>query len=83
MTKTKKSCNIVQKLIVVFSALDIHPTKIYFSNTTKVSSHMKASIARGVDLMIFNSLHELNKIQKVAPKARLILSLENYCGSRR
>jgi len=63
-------------------ALDIHPTKIYFSNTTKVSSHMKASIARGVDLMIFNSLHELNKIQKVAPKARLILSLENYCGSR-
>jgi diaminopimelate decarboxylase len=38
---------------------------------------MKAAMARGVDLMIFNSLHELNKIQKSAPKARLILSLES------
>lgn len=58
-------------------ALDIHPTDIYFSNTTKVSSHMKAAMARSVDLMIFNSLHELNKIQKSAPKARLILSSES------
>jgi len=58
-------------------ALDIHPSDIYFSNTTKVSSHMKAAMVRGVDLMIFNSLHELTKIQKVAPKARLILSLES------
>ena len=38
---------------------------------------MKAAMARGVDLMIFNSLHELNKIQKSAPKARLILSSES------
>ena len=38
---------------------------------------MKAAMVRGVDLMIFNSLHELTKIQKVAPKARLILSLES------
>ena len=38
---------------------------------------MKAAMARSVDLMIFNSLHELNKIQKSAPKARLILSSES------
>ena len=69
----------VQKLINLFNipAQGINPHDIYFANTSKVASHMKSAMANDVDLMAFDSLRELHKIQKSCPKARLLLSLQN------
>ena len=37
---------------------------------------MKMAISNGVDLMVFGSLHELQKIHKSCPKAKLLVSLK-------
>lgn len=58
-------------------AQGINPHDIYFANTSKVASHMKSAMANDIDLMAFDSLRELHKIQKSCPKARLLLSLQN------
>jgi len=61
-----------------------------FSNSVKLSSHLKAAQSHGVDILYCDSVMELKKIKKTHPTARIIVQLNcedqssdqtNECGA--
>lgn len=50
--------------------------RIIFANTIKPAASIGAAIARGVDLMTFDSEYELDKIAEQAPGARVVVRIK-------
>ncbi|XP_005100909.1 ornithine decarboxylase-like [Aplysia californica] len=58
-------------------SLDVHPSRVVYANPCKISSHIRYASHVGVDLMTFDGVHELVKIKKLFPNARLILRIHS------
>ncbi|CAG5118837.1 unnamed protein product [Candidula unifasciata] len=55
--------------------LGVHPSRIIYANPYKPSGYLTYAAANNVDLMTFDSAHELTKIKKHYPNARLVLRI--------
>lgn len=66
-------------------ALGVAPERIVYANPCKMESHIKFAAAAGVDLTTFDSVHELDKLQKHHPRCSLLLRLKapDETGARR
>lgn len=53
----------------------VDSSRIIYANPCKPPSHAKAAIALGIDLHTFDSVFELKKLAKFAPKAQLLLRI--------
>ena len=56
--------------------LGVSPNRIIFANPCKMSSQIKFARAHDVDLLIFDSEHELYKIINYHPEANLVLRIK-------
>ncbi|KAH9490144.1 Mitochondrial 2-oxoadipate and 2-oxoglutarate transporter [Bulinus truncatus] len=56
--------------------LDVPPSKIVFANPCKFDSHLTFAAKKNVDLMTFDDEHELEKIKRLFPNARLLLRIK-------
>jgi ornithine decarboxylase len=52
------------------------PERVIFANTIKPTEAISAAVARGVDLMTFDSEYELDKIAEHAPGGRVIVRVK-------
>jgi ornithine decarboxylase len=52
------------------------PSRLIFANTIKPAKALSAAVARGVDLMTFDSEYELDKIAELAPGARVLVRIK-------
>lgn len=57
-------------------AADVNPEKIIFANPCKMVQDIKYSRANDVDLMTFDSSHELYKIKLYHPSAKLVIRIQ-------
>ena len=57
-------------------AADVKPEKIIFANPCKMVQDIKYSRANDVDLMTFDSSHELYKIKLYHPSAKLVIRIQ-------
>ncbi|CAL1539323.1 unnamed protein product, partial [Lymnaea stagnalis] len=57
--------------------LGVEPSRIVFAHPCKQSSHVQYAAQNNVDLMTFDDLHELVKIKKYYPRARLLLRIKS------
>lgn len=55
--------------------LGFKPSQIIYANPTKMVSHISYAKSQNVDLMTFDNSHELDKIAKNYPTARLVLRI--------
>ncbi|CAG5129107.1 unnamed protein product [Candidula unifasciata] len=55
--------------------LGVHPSRIVYANPFKQSSYLTYAARHNVDLMAFDDIHELIKINEYFPCARLILRM--------
>ncbi|KAK3794546.1 hypothetical protein RRG08_003696 [Elysia crispata] len=58
-------------------ALGVHPSRIVYANPCKAFAHLRYAQEQGVDLMTFDDVHELVKVQKYSPNARLLLRIQS------
>ena len=68
-------CASKNEIAKVISA-DVKPEKIIFANPCKLLQDIKYSRANDVDLMTFDSSHELYKIKLYHPSAKLIVRIQ-------
>ncbi len=69
--------------IVRLQDLGVPASKLVFSSTVKVPSHIAQAHARGVDRFAFDSVAEVSKLARYAPGARVIVRLDvTPTGSR-
>jgi ornithine decarboxylase len=68
-------CASKNEIAKVMSA-DVSPDKIIFANPCKMVQDIKYSRANDVDLMTFDSSHELYKIKLYHPSAKLVLRIQ-------
>ena len=52
------------------------PSDLIYANTIKPGGSIDAAVARGVDLMTFDSEYELDKIAEHAPEARVLVRIK-------
>jgi ornithine decarboxylase len=57
-------------------AADVKPEKIIFANPCKIVDQIKYARANDVDLMTFDSSHELYKIKLYHPSAKLVIRIQ-------
>ncbi|PRQ20340.1 putative ornithine decarboxylase [Rosa chinensis] len=57
-------------------ALGVSPDRIIYANPCKASSHIKYAAKVGVNLMTFDSVYEVEKIQKCHPKCSLLIRIK-------
>ena len=57
-------------------AAGARPDRIIFANTIKPAKSIAAAVARGVDLMTFDSEYELDKIAERGPGARVLVRIK-------
>ncbi|GFN81391.1 ornithine decarboxylase 1 [Plakobranchus ocellatus] len=57
--------------------LGVHPSRIVYANPCKASTHLQFALNNTVDLMTFDDLYELVKIQNHYPNARLLLRIQS------
>lgn len=55
--------------------MGVHPSNIIFANPCKAPDHLLYAKENNVDMMTFDNIHELEKIQKYFPEAKLVLRL--------
>ncbi|RUS85229.1 hypothetical protein EGW08_006990, partial [Elysia chlorotica] len=58
-------------------SLGVHPSRIVYANPCKAFAHLRYAQEQSVDLMTFDDVHELVKIQKYSPNARLLLRIQS------
>jgi ornithine decarboxylase len=68
-------CASKNEIAKVISA-DVHPEKIIFANPCKLLQDIKYARANDVDLMTFDSSHELYKIKLYHPSAKLVIRIQ-------
>mmetsp|Transcript_25657 Transcript_25657/g.28545 ORF Transcript_25657/g.28545 Transcript_25657/m.28545 type:complete len:384 (-) Transcript_25657:407-1558(-) len=56
-------------------SLGVDPGRIIYAHPCKPYSHLKRAQELGVDMMVFDSKYELEKIQAIHPEAKLLLRL--------
>lgn len=64
-----------KKDVLALSQLELDSSNTVFSSSTKLSSHIKAAEAAGVQIFFVDSVPEMEKIKKVNPLARIIIEL--------
>jgi len=64
-----------KKDVLAVSQLEQDSSNTVFSASTKLSSHIKAAAAAGVQMFYVDSVPEMEKIKKVSPMARIIIEL--------
>lgn len=55
--------------------MGVDPNEIIFANPCKMPSHIKCARDRGVHLMTFDNIAELDKIQRCNPEAQMVLRI--------
>ena len=68
-------CASKNEIAKVISA-DVNPEKIIFANPNKMIEQLKFSRMNDVDLMTFDSSHELYKIKLYHPSAKLVIRIQ-------
>ncbi|KAK3791552.1 hypothetical protein RRG08_002909 [Elysia crispata] len=58
-------------------SLGVHPSRIVFANPCKFLKHLCYAQVQGVDLMTFDDVFELIKIQRCFPRARLLVRIQS------
>ncbi|GFS17618.1 ornithine decarboxylase [Elysia marginata] len=58
-------------------SLGVHPSRIVYANPCKACTHLRYAQERNVDLMTFDDVHELVKIDNYFPDARLLLRIQS------
>jgi ornithine decarboxylase len=53
-----------------------NPERMIFANTVKTPESLKYAVSKGVKMMTFDSLPELQKIAKYAPKAKVLVRIK-------
>lgn len=59
-------------------SLNLDAGELIFSNPCKPNSHIKSAAAAGVNILTFDNDHELRKIKKLHPRARLMLRINTW-----
>ncbi|KAL3855600.1 hypothetical protein ACJMK2_014807 [Sinanodonta woodiana] len=65
-----------QAAIMSILELNVHPSRIAFSNIIKPKSSILYAAQNGIELMTFDNEEELHKIKSVHPTAKLLLRLK-------
>ncbi|KAJ8710665.1 hypothetical protein PYW08_009180 [Mythimna loreyi] len=61
--------------IELVTSVGVAPERIIFANPAKLPSHIRYASAVGVDVMTFDSEHELVKIKQLMPRAKLVIRI--------
>merc|ERR1711915_362068 len=56
-------------------ALGVSPERVIFANPCKMKSHIEFAKEKGVAMMTLDDEHEMEKIQKIYPDAKLVLRI--------
>lgn len=60
----------------ILKKLDVHASKVLFSNPVKIPEHIKKTYNDGVRLFVFDTESELIKLKKHASESKLIMRIE-------
>ena len=55
--------------------MGVSPERIIFANPCKIKSHVEFAKQKEVAMMTFDDEHELEKIKKIYPDAKLVLRI--------